>query len=107
MFGHRETVTILRDSPGGIDQYGDPISSTTARIDVPLCLVAPNGSTETTERGRSGVSTGWTVYAPSGTDARYTDRIEIRTVACRIDGEVGDWLASPGGVVINAIRAIG
>ena len=108
MFGHRETVTLLRDTPGGFDAYGDPIASTTARIDVPQCLVAPNGSTESTARGRAGVSTGWTVFAPVGTDALYTDGVEVRGVTCRIDGEVADW---PGadwqGVVINAVRAVG
>jgi len=107
MFGHRETVTLLRDSAPGVDPYGDPLPSTTERIDVEDCLVAPNGSTETTERGRSGVSTGWTVYAPDGTDARYTDGIEIRAVTCSIEGEVGEWPGSPGGVVINAKRAVG
>jgi len=107
MFGPRETVTILRDSPGGVDVYGDPVTSTTARIDVEQCLVAPNGSTESTARGSAGVSTGWTVFAPVGTDARYTDRIEIRAVTCRIDGEVADWPGDFGGVVINAVRAMG
>ena len=106
MFG-RETVTILRDSPGGTDAYGDPIPSTTARTDVPLCLVAPNNSSESTDRGRSGVVTGWAVYAPTGTDALFTDRIEVRGIACRIEGEVAEWPGSPGGVVINAVRAVG
>ena len=123
MFGPRETVTILRDSPGGVDVYGDPVTSTTARIDVEQCLVAPNGSTESTARGSAGVSTGWTVLAPVGTDARYTDRIELfgggtvlatglpvipaKAVVCRIDGEVADWPVVFGGVVINAVRAMG
>lgn len=123
MFGHRETVTLLRDSPGGFNQYGDPITSTTARIDVLDCLVAPNGSTESTARGRAGVSTGWTVFAPDGTDARFTDRLELfgggtviatglpvvpaKALVCRIDGEVADWPGAPGGVVINVKRAVG
>jgi hypothetical protein len=101
----KETVTLLRDSPGGFDPYGDPITSTTTRTDTPGCLVAPTVSTEPTARGREGVVTGWTVYAVPGTDALFTDRVEIRGVVCRITGEVGDWQGHV--VVINAIRAEG
>jgi len=104
----KETVTLLRDSPGGFDSYGDPIPSTTARIDVTRCLISPTTSTEPTQRGRTGVVTGWTVHAPAGTDARFTDQVEIPregTIICRIDGEVGDWQGHV--VVINAVRAVG
>ena len=104
----KETVTLLRDSPGGFDQYGDPIPSTTTRIAVDHCLIAPTTSTEPTQRGRTGVVTGWSVFAPAGTDARFTDRVEIPregTIVCRIDGEVGDWQGHV--VVINAVRAEG
>ncbi len=104
-----ETVTILRDSPGGTDVYGDPIPSTTARIDVPGCLVAPRISVEPTARGSEGVVTGWEVIAPTGTDARYTDRIEVpymgAVVTCNIVGEIADW--PPEGSIINASRAVG
>jgi len=100
-----ETVTILRDSPGGFDAYGDPVASTTARTDITGCLVAPTSSTEPSDRGREGVVIGWTVYAPTGTDARHTDRIEVRGVACLIEGEVGDW--GTKGIVINATRGEG
>jgi hypothetical protein len=105
MISGTETVTLLRESPGGFDAYGDPITSTTTRIDVDDCLVAPRTSTEPTERGREGVVTGWQVIAPDGTSALYTDGIEIRGVTCRIEGEVGNW--PPMGVVINAVRAVG
>ena len=113
----KETVTLLRDSPGGSDSYGDPIPSTTARIDVTRCLISPTTSTEPTQRGRTGVVTGWTVHAPAGTDARFTDLVEIPRefhlvdgvevpgITCRIDGEVGDWQGHV--VVINAVRAVG
>jgi len=104
----KETVTLLRDSPGGFDSYGDPIPSTTARIDVPRCLISPTVSTEPVIRGRYGVITGWTIHAPAGTDARFTDLVEIPregTIICRIDGEVGDWQGHV--VVINAVRAAG
>ena len=113
----KETVTLLRDSPGGGDIYGDPVTSTTARIPVERCLISPTTSTEPTQRGRTGVVTGWTVHAPAGTDARFTDLVEIPRLThlvndvevpgtiCRIDGEVGDWQGHV--VVINAVRAAG
>lgn len=107
MFGHRETVTLLRPSATGYLDNGDPVPFTITRIDVPDCLVAPHTSAESTERGRAGVITGWEVYAPDGTPALYTDGVEVRGVTCRIDGEVGEWRGSPGGVVINAVRAVG
>jgi len=100
-----ETVTILRPSAPGTDPYGDPLPSTTTRIDVPDCLVAPRTSTEPTERGREGIVIGWQIIAPAGTDARYTDGIEIRGVTCKVEGEIADW--GPPGVVINATRAVG
>jgi len=95
-----ETVTLLRQSGGGFDAYGDPIPATTTRIDVPGCMVAPVSATESTDRGREGVVIGWTVYAPAGTVAYHTDRVEIRGVACAIESNPGDWGAA--GVVINA-----
>lgn len=100
-----ETITLLRDSPGGFDAYGDPIASTTARIDVPNCQVDPTVSTEPTARGQVGVVTGWTVHAPAFTDARFTDRAEVRGILCQVNGEIGDW--SPATVVINCVRAEG
>ena len=104
----KETVTLLRPSVIDPDPYGDPPESTTTRIDVPHCLISPTTSTEPTQRGRTGVVTGWTVHAPAGTDARFTDLVEIPregTIVCRIDGEVGDWQGHV--VVINAVRAAG
>lgn len=106
----QETVVLVRAVPGGTDPYGDPIPSTTTRLDIKRCLVVPNQSVEPTDRGRSGVVTGWTVYAPTGTDARFTDQVEVRGVLCEVDGEVGDWRAdplAPTSVVINATRAVG
>lgn len=100
-----ETVTLLRETGGGFDAYGDPISATTVRTDVTGCMVAPRPSTEPDARGREGVVIGWTVYAPAGTAALYTDNIEIRGVSCPVVGGIGDW--GTGGVVINAALGVG
>lgn len=95
-----ETVTLLRETGGGFDAYGDPIAVIATRIDVTGCMVAPATSTEPSTRGREGVVIGWTVYAPTGTVAYHTDRVEIRGVSCAIESNPADW--GTGGVVINA-----
>lgn len=100
-----ETITLLRETGGGYDKYGDPIPVIPARIPVPGCQVAPVVSTEPSDRGREGVVIGWTVYAPAGTVAYYTDKAEIRGVPCAIEGTPGDW--GSGGVVINAALGVG
>ena len=102
-----ETVTVLRDSPGGRDAYGDPVASTTASTAVDGCLVAPSGSEEPGDRGSDGVITGWKVYAPPGTIVLPTDRVVVRGITCRVEGEVADWGEAPGGVVITVSRALG
>lgn len=84
-----ETITIVRGA--GRDKYGDPIAGLPQRIEVPGCAVAPRGSDEPTERGRAGVITGLTVYAPPGTDIRHTDQVERRGVLYDIEGDAGEW----------------
>ena len=103
----RETVTILRPSPGGWTAEGDPVPSTESSTAVTGCIVAPNGSTEGAERGREGVVTGWVIYAPTGTDVLPTDFMTVRGVRCRVEGEIGVWLGTRAGVVINVKRAVG
>jgi len=97
-----ETVTLIRESPGGVDAYGDPIASTFTEIPVADVKVAPRPSTEPTERGNEGVVIGWALYAPPGTIAYYTDKVRVRGVVCNVEGEIADW---PMGVVINCVRA--
>ncbi len=102
-----ETVTLIRESPGGYDAYGDPIASTPTEMDVADVKVAPrtsstDGTGEPTERGSEGVVIGWALYAPPGTVAYYTDTVRVRGVVCRVEGEIADW---PMGVVINCTRA--
>ena len=97
-----ETVTIIRESPGGFDAYGDPITSTSTEIAVDDVKVAPRTSAEPTDRGNEGVIVGWQLFAPIGTVAYYTDAVRVRGVVCRVDGEIADW---PMGVVINCVRA--
>jgi len=97
-----ETITVVRDTPGGHDQYGDPIAGTEARTDVPGCLIAPRGESGATaepgDRNRMGVIVGLTVYAPLTADIRHTDRIEARDALYEVVGEPGEWRSPYGGV---------
>lgn len=120
---HGVPVFIVRQSPGGTDPYGDPIPSTTARVEQPGCAVAPRYSTEPTERGRQGVVVGWSVYLPAGADVRFTDQMELPGVTkvnaegvtvpdpCEIEGDPGAW-SSPFtgedfGFEVTVKRAVG
>jgi hypothetical protein len=93
MFTHGQTVTILRESSSGVDAYGDPVTSITTRVEVTGCAVAPRMSTEPTERGRQGVIVGLSLYAPTGTDVRYTDRVEIDGAVYLVDGIPAEWVS--------------
>lgn len=97
-----ETVTLIRESPGGFDSNGDPIASTFTEIAIADVEVAPRALTQPTERGDEGVIVGWSLYAPPGVIAYHTDQVRVRGVVCRVEGEVADW---PMGVVINCVRA--
>lgn len=81
---------IVRASPGGHDEYGDPVAGTTQRIPVTPLGVAPRMSEESNARGRDGVVVGLTVYLPAGTDIHYTDQYEDDS------GVVHDVLGEPG-----------
>lgn len=97
-----ESVTIHHITPGGVDAYGDPVAAVTTNETVEDVKVAPHGSEESTERAFDGVTTGWTLYAPTGTTTVFTDQVTVRGVLCRIEGDVATW---PSGVVINCVRA--
>ena len=92
MFTHGETVTILRESPGGFDAYGDPVASTTTRIDVPNSSVTPLSTSEPLVLGRNGLRIDRKWMAPPGSDIRYTDRAEYKGLVYLIDGDAGHWV---------------
>lgn len=124
-FAFGTTITILRDTPGGFDEYGDPITSSTSRTDIAGCAIAPRYSNEPDTLGRNGVIVGLTIFAPYGSDILFTDRIEINgggTVAGApvtpltakvylIEGSPENWLnpftGSTPGMEISVKRAVG
>lgn len=96
------TITIERDSPGGHDKYGDPISTETTTHTIEECAVAPRTSNELHDRARAGVIVGLTLFAPAGSDILRTDRVVIPEDApnagrYEIEGEPAAWQSPRSG----------
>lgn len=85
------TISRVRRSPGGVDDYGDPIDSTTATTELVGAFVAPRETSEIRGRGRAGVIVGLTLYAPYGTDLVHTDQIDVDGELFELEGEIGPW----------------
>lgn len=111
MFAYGQTVTIVRESPGGTDPYGDPIPGTTSRIDVPGCGVDARTSSEPTERGRAGVIVGLMLFAPAGTVILSTDQVEVGGELFAVDGiasaPVNPFTGWAPGVEVALRKAVG
>lgn len=104
-------VAIVRGTPGGVDEYGDPVTSTSSSVPVPNLGVAPRKSEESGERGRAGVVIGKTVYLPAGTDIRSSDQLLIDGELYDVEGEPGMWenplTGHSPGIEVAARRAVG
>lgn len=95
-----ETVVRLRRGPSpGRDSRGQPIPGSLVETPVPGCVVTPRAETPSVggdqQQARDTVIVGFTVYDPSRTDWKTTDRVRIRGEECEITGEPGDWGRSP------------
>lgn len=103
-----ETVTIVREVPGGEDLMGNPVSST-VDIAVPGCAFAPGGSAEAVATFGARTDTDGTVYAPTGTVFLPSDKVRVRGVLYTVDGNSEQWTSpytlSGAGVVVNVKRA--
>lgn len=88
-------IVRVRSTPGGVDEYGDPVPGVESRTTLTGAFVAPRTDpgqdSEITNRGRAGVIVGLMLFAPYETDLVYTDRIEVDGVLYEIDGEPGKW----------------
>lgn len=88
-----ETVTILRSGTPTTDRYGNEVPGPDTRVTVDGCAVAPRLQGDNTIGGRQGVIVGTTVYFPTGTDIRSTDRLEVRGEEHSIEGDPGGWVS--------------
>jgi hypothetical protein len=84
--------------------------SSPSTLTVSGVLVAPAGTTEPLEVGRSEVDTDLTLYLPHGADVRPLDRVVVRGVTYDVQGERGDWTGATGwaaGSVVTVRKVAG
>lgn len=105
-----ETVTIVRSTPGGTDQFGDVRDGVVSEHDVvTLYPVAPRTSSESNHA--DGVVLGLRLALPLGTDVNRDDLIRVRGVLWKVDGEIAEWRPAfgfdrrPGALDLNLVRA--
>lgn len=93
MFRAGETVVRVRRTPGGWDEYGDPIPGTESRDDIDGVAVTFRRAVtgDVNDRGREGVIVGLTLYLPAGVDVLHTDQFEVRGALYDVDGEPAVW----------------
>lgn len=88
-----ETLAIVRGSTT-TDPFGD-VTGTVTEIPVEGCSVQPRGSSENTDL-RNTVISGYTVWAPAGSDVRSTDRLRWRGQMYAVEGDAGLWTDDAG-----------
>lgn len=93
VFPYSVTVTLLRRTVSGQDEYGNDTYDSTP-VDIPFCVVAPGGSSENTQ-WTDQVSTAITVFFPYGTAVSPYDGIMYRGVKYEIEGMPQEWEPSP------------
>ena len=106
-----EIITILRYSSTELTPYGDLPTPVITRIDISNAGIAPRMSNESTNRGRQGLTVGYSLYLPYGTDLRFNDKVELfgggtlagapRTPATvqiyYVDGQPAQWKSALSG----------
>lgn len=106
----RETVVVVRDGEptGELDRYNEPILGPDASHNEYGCRIAPAGSTEPLEVGRSAVLTAETIYMRRDADVRADDRLRYRAIEpgaeVFVDGDPAVW---PLGVVVTVKKTRG
>ena len=104
-----EKVVRIRTTPGGWDEYQDPIPSTETREPLHARAVAPGASQQHQALGRNGQTVEFTVYFVGRTDLTDDDRLEIR--GSTYDIRCLDWRSAYGtgrrGLVVLATRQEG
>lgn len=104
-----QTIIIKRRSAVATDDYGlDTYSEVT--LTVTGALVAPGGSTDTTEANRTPSDDALTLYLPPGTVTQPGDHYIIGGDTYERDGRADSWFDPNGwpvGVVVNVKRRLG
>lgn len=102
------SITQIRQSSSGTDQYGEPIIVTT-EIELEAKVAARTGS-KTVGAAEITVTSGLTVYLPPNTDVQNDDVFVVRGERYVLDGESFDWRNELGnwtpGTVIDLQREV-
>lgn len=104
-----ETVTIVRRTTGGVDDYGNPVESTSL-IPVNGCLVGFGSTDQPTVVDAAPQSSQVTIYFPAGTVIEDSDSFVARGSEWVKDGRQMDWVSPFGeaqGVVVNVRQHLG
>ncbi|MBE6477835.1 MAG: hypothetical protein E7Z97_07185 [Propionibacteriaceae bacterium] len=96
------TVTIIRQTPGGYDQYGEPIPGEQVTIPVPGCSVQNPITSLSVEAGAVTPLTQLVVYMPPGTElvtspSTTPDKILVNGTQWNIDGRPTQLVSSATG----------
>lgn len=78
-------VNVYSGESDGLD-WDTPSTATISGV-----AVAPAGSSEPLEVGRSSVDTRLTLYLPHGADVRPLDRVVVRGKTYEVQGERAEW----------------
>jgi hypothetical protein len=103
-----ESITQIRQSSAGTDDYGEPIIVTT-EIELTAIVAARTGS-KTVGAAEITVTSGLTLYLPPAADIHIKDVFVVRGQRYVLDGEPFDWRNGLGnwtpGTVIDLQREV-
>lgn len=105
-----EQVVIVRDSPGGTDEYGDPRAGT--QVEWPAMTLYPPAPRKAGDSDHDGgVVVGLRIALPLHTDITRHDLVRIRGELWKVEGEIAEWRPAfgldsrPGALDVNLTRA--
>lgn len=114
MFPHGESVTILT-AGFDLDPYSDELVQSWEWVPTEVVVtgvaVEPRPSTEPLQEARNSVTSGFTLYMPTGTEIDAQNRVIVRGNTYSVLGDASEWVSpftgwAPG-VVVQVERVEG
>lgn len=102
-----ETVTRLRAGTVADPYSNSTVESWSAPAELPITTLVPpepRPSDEPVQDARNAVTSGWTLYLPSGSDVTANDRMRVRGKVYPVQGEPAEWGV---GMVVQAFGTVG
>lgn len=103
-----EVVTRLRAGSSTDPYSGQPAEDWAAPAEQEITTLAPaepRPSSEPVQDARNAVTSGFTLYLPTGSDVTARDRMTVRGVTYDVLGEPADWTGA--GLVVQVGRTEG